>query len=242
MIIKPGTAVRNSIAFLLLIIMAVSFMTGCGPTGVVIDATHNAPSSVTVPADNPPQDIIHHPVVLPPATLWGGNAAAAQWTQDALTALDELGINLIRSVPTDITTYCPNYRALDYRERRGFWVALMSALAEYESNYRPETLYKERFNDAHGSPVISRGMLQISIESANSYGCGITHPSQLHDVRTNLRCGVRILNRWVGERDNVISAKHGAQWRGAARYWSPFRDAEKRTGIAATTSATPYCR
>lgn len=104
-----------------------------------------------------------------------------------------------------------------------YWVMLFSALARHESNFDPTCTYTEKFPDAKGKPVVSRGLLQISKESANGYGAGLVKEEELHDVATNLRCGVLIAAKWV-VKDGVVyggDAEHG--WKGMARYWSQFR-------------------
>lgn len=176
----------------------------------------------------------------PPPARWDGKPGSARWTADTLAAVADHGWMLVNSVPDDIAAYCPSYPRADQQQRAAFWMGLLSALTPHESNYNPRTTYTERFNDNQGRPVISRGLLQISIESANGYGCGITDAQQLHDPQVNLSCGVRIIQRLV-TRHGVI-ASTAEPWRGAAAYWSPFRKPAKRADIAGWTKRQPYCR
>lgn len=73
--------------------------------------------------------------------------------------------------------------------------------------------------------VVSRGLLQISIGSAKSYGCPIENPMDLHDPSINLECAERIAVKWINQ-DGVfygydpIKKKH----LGLARYWHAMRD------------------
>jgi hypothetical protein len=69
----------------------------------------------------------------------------------------------------------------------------------------------------------------------------IMNADELHDPEVNIRCGVRILSRWVAERDGVIAARTDGQWLGAARYWSPFRNDSRRAEIASATASRSYC-
>lgn len=111
------------------------------------------------------------------------------------------------------------------------WVGILSAMAKYESGFDPNQDYKEDMIDVDGTPVISRGLLQISKTSANSYGCAIGKAAELHDPETNIRCGVRILAKWIPN-DGFISSskmivkdgKQKKQWLGGARYWAVLRD------------------
>lgn len=178
---------------------------------------------------------------------WERSDNPAQMKRFTQEGLQKYGSDLLTTIPEDIETYCPNYAKTTRWERMQFWNGFMSSLSRFESNQQNDVWYQERFNDAKGRPVISRGLLQISIESGNGYQCGLTDPQQLHDPRTNIHCGVRILNRWIGQRDKVVSDNTGwlffsGDWLGAARYWSPFRDDSKRLRIAAATRELPYCK
>jgi soluble lytic murein transglycosylase-like protein len=160
----------------------------------------------------------------------------------AHTAIENVGSGLLTKTPQDVQGYCPSYDDLNQAQRRTFWVYLLSRLARFESNHDLSVSYTESFNDAQGNRVISRGLLQVSKESANGYGCGIGDATELHDPETNIRCGVRILNRWVAERDRVIAARTNSQWRGAVRYWRPFRSDSRRAQIASATVSQPCCQ
>lgn len=175
-----------------------------------------------------------------PPARWDDKPGSSRWTAYTLAAIADHGWMLVNSVPADIATYCPAYPRADQQQRAAFWMGLLSALTPHESNYNPRTTYTERFNDNQGRRVISRGLLQISIESANGYGCGITDAQQLHDPQVNLSCGIRIVQRLV-TRHNVI-ASAADPWLGASAYWSPFRNPVKRADIAGWTKRQPYCR
>lgn len=194
-----------------------------------------------------PTDSIETPVPdLPPAPHpaadWDWRPDGRVWTDMAHVALVDLGSGLLSTTPRDIADYCPSYERLNDEQRRAFWVYLLSRLARFESSHDPAVRFTESFNDSQGNPVISRGLLQISKESANGYGCRIADAAELHNPEVNIRCGVRILNRWVAERDGVIAARTDGQWLGAARYWSPFRNDSRRAQIASATASQSYCR
>lgn len=181
-----------------------------------------------------------------PAAAWDAEPDGARWTAFAHAAVEQHGQSLLQTIPTDIEQFCPGFASRGEKDRQAFWVFLMSSLAKFESSYNPATSFDETTVDTgmvtrDGAPIISRGLLQISRESANGYGCGIADPQQLHDPETNIVCGVRIFNRWI-ERDGVISGKEGKRWRGLARYFSPFRSAKKLASMQADASRQPYCR
>jgi hypothetical protein len=98
---------------------------------------------------------------------------------------------------------------------------LMVELSRYESNFKPETVYQEAFDDNAGDNVISRGLFQLSVESVNGdrYRCGAT-VAKLHDPAFNIQCAVKVANALVREDRKVWG---GPPWKALSRYWSPFR-------------------
>lgn len=158
-----------------------------------------------------------------------------KWTAITLSALQMYGVDLLNSSPSDIKDWCGSWGTVD---RFQFWTMFISSLARFESDFDPSTTYGEAFNDAKGSPVISRGVMQVSQESANGqyYQCGIKNAQDLHDVKTNLVCAVKIMNYWI-KTDKVMTRKDGATWKGIARYWGPMRKAEKIAKIQLKTKS-----
>lgn len=188
--------------------------------------------------------VLADPAPVEPASLsfqadWDGRHEAALWTQYTISAVAEFGQPLLTlGKLSDAKVYCPKYASLGLSQRVQVWVMLISAMARHESGFNPETQFKEAFNDRNGKPVISRGLLQLSIESGNGYGCGLKKASELHDPLTNIRCAVRILAKWI-PKDGVIGTKK----RGGARYWSVLRESKStRAKIAAKVKALPGCQ
>lgn len=201
--------------------------------GCVRQETAVAPEDgATIPATSRPVERV--------AARWDSDARGAEWTTFVLAALDEVGGPLVAGTPTDMHWYCPKYPTAGRAERAAAWTGLISMLALFESGFKPETSYREDFKDRNGNYVISRGLLQLSIESANGYGCGIHDANELHDPRTNLTCGVRILTRLVDRAGVVATAQ--APWRGAAAYWSPFRRADRKAAMRDWLGRQSYCR
>lgn len=154
---------------------------------------------------------------------WSEYNEDGSWTRATENAVSQSG--LVKTIPADINEFCPRYQQLTTKERRKFWVGLLSAMAKPESGFKPEITYQERFKDAKGHRVVSRGLLQISIESANQkrYDCDIPQAGLLHDPIINLSCGVKILAKWVKE-DGVIASKaKSGTHKGGGRYWSTLR-------------------
>lgn len=168
---------------------------------------------------------------------WDKVAAGEEWTMMTSQAIDTFGL-LDLPAPSDIETFCPRFKELTRLEQRMFWIYLFSAMTEKESSFRPATFYQENFKDLDGNFIISRGLLQLSIESSNGYGCNLDSAQELHDPETNLNCGMRIFTRHL-KKDGVISGQRGSTWLGGARYWAVLRTNVGK--IKAWTVALPLC-
>ncbi|KKL01402.1 transglycosylase [Rheinheimera mesophila] len=173
---------------------------------------------------------------------WSEHNRDGSWTRITEQAVAQSP--LVSLVPADVQNFCPRYASLARQQRSQFWVALFSAMAKPESNFQPQSFYQEKFKDGKGRRVISRGLLQISHESANQprYGCDIKHPHSLHDPRVNLSCGVKIMSKWV-KTDGVISQPRWSNApKGGARYWSTLRPQRgKVQQIADFTRQLSFC-
>lgn len=164
------------------------------------------------------------------------------WSDHVRRELYVLAPALLNSLPKDSGVYCPNYKNLTLIQREDFWIYLLSAMARYESNFNPNLKYKESFYDNNGKNVISRGLLQISIESSRGYNCGFVNENEIHDPFKNLSCGLRILNKWMIN-DGYIGSRVLRSWRGGARYWSVLRsNGSSQKAIVKLTNALNYCK
>lgn len=146
-----------------------------------------------------------------------------EWTQMSFKALKNLGSELASGeLPRDYKLYCPQLRHANAEEIESFYVYLLSAIAQLESNFDPRLSYRENFKDSRGNYVVSRGLLQLSLESSRGYKCSFRNEEEIHDPELNLRCGVRIINHWVA-RDALIGSHTASGFRGASRYWAALR-------------------
>lgn len=180
------------------------------------------------------------PVASPTPVVLKADWSNQAWTEMLAKHLDTYGGEMLKVVPADVASYCPRFKDLSMAERKAFYVMLISSLARFESGFKPETTYKEAFKDSRGNYVISTGLLQISLESGRGYECPITKTDDLKDPSTNLQCGVLIARRWIVNDRTIASAS--SPWRGMARYWSPFRKAERKAAMQAKTKALGFCR
>lgn len=164
---------------------------------------------------------------------WG--ESKQEWTDHLLKETQKFNI-----APLD---FCTNVKPEKIPE---LYAQLISIMAKFESGYDPKTSYQESFNDSSGKPVVSRGLLQISIASSNqsAYSCGTKDEQQLHDPLFNLTCATKILNHWT--KDKVLFAKPDANL-GCGRYWSvcrPLKNGKPRSSyeqIVAYIKALPIC-
>lgn len=165
------------------------------------------------------------------------------WSEHIYRELPELGPDLLDSNPVDAKIFCPNYKNLSESERKQFWAFFISSMVKFESNFDPNEAYTESFRDKRNRKVISRGLLQISIESSKGYQCGFTNERELHVATKNLSCGIRILNHWM-KRDQRIASRAGLNWKGGARYWSVLRQARKTSymSIVKWSNNLPFCK
>lgn len=146
------------------------------------------------------------------------------WTMYAVNAFKLYGKDMLKVTPLDASNYCPQIKDMNEEQRVAFYNYLLSAMAKHESNFKPNTNFTEGFNDSKGKRVISRGLLQLSQESANGYKCGITEPTMLHDPKINIECSVRILNQWISRDKYIGGTAPNIPNAGGARYWSVLRN------------------
>lgn len=165
-----------------------------------------------------------------PRTRWAHQPDHLLWNRAALSALKGHGAPLVDMVPKDIQTWCPQYPQASDRERRAFWLGFMSALAKFESTYKP---------GAVGGGGKWYGLLQILPATARGYKCNVGTGEALKNGAANLSCAVRIMAVTV-PRDGVVHAKDN-RWRGVSADWGPMRSPSKRADMANWLKRQPYC-
>jgi len=172
---------------------------------------------------------------------WAKANADGTWTEITEKAVN--GSSLAARLPSDVKKFCPNYDKIGLSDRTRFWVGLLSAMARPESDFRPEKTLEEKFKDSSGKRVISRGILQLSIESANLYGCEIKKAEELHDPPVNLNCAVKIMDRWVKDDGAIATYRLDREPRGGGRYWSVLRESNGwLPEISDFTKSLSFCK
>ena len=109
-----------------------------------------------------------------------------------------------------------------------FWLGFMSALAKYESTYKPQAV---------GGGGRWYGLLQILPATARGYECHAGSRAALTNGAANLSCAVRIMAVTV-PRDGVVA---GNGSRGVGADWGPLRSRAKRTEMSAWLKRQSYC-
>lgn len=202
-------------------------------------AAKKAEDKVIDPEDDTNKDFVREAI-----PLWERKSLNHRsWSDHVYEQLPDLGPDLLKANPLDAKIFCPNFANLSESERKQFWAFFISSMAKFESDFDPKEAYTEGFKDNKGRYVVSRGLLQISIESSQSYRCGFKSSVEMHSPTRNLSCGIRILNHWM-KRDNRIASKLGLGWRGGARYWSVLRAGKKTSyqSIVKWSNALPFCQ
>lgn len=165
-----------------------------------------------------------------PRTRWTHQPNHVLWNRAALSALKSHGKPLVDMVPRDIETWCPHYADAGDADRRAFWLGFMSALAKFESTYKPKAV---------GGGGRWYGLLQILPATARGYKCNVGTGQALLNGAANLSCAVRIMAFTV-PRDGVVHAKD-SRWRGVSADWGPMRSPSKRADMASWLKKQRYC-
>lgn len=205
-----------------MVLAAALALGACG----VRSAVHEATSAPTIAPTDKPSVIgraLHRGASPAPAA-----GPDAEWTAEALAALNAEGVTLLSSMPRDVLQYCPGYAAAPPQARAAFWAGLIGSIAGSGEG------------TAAGKTSAARRLLHIPNPLARAHGCD----GSMESGRDNLRCAVRILNRSVAQDNAIAGESTGARrgWLGAARAWTALRSAKGRADIAGFTRTQNYCR
>ncbi len=140
-----------------------------------------------------------------------------------------------------LNDYCPGGQAMaqDKEKFAQFMTQLTAALTIEESDWR---------ENVGVSSMGAKGLMQLSYGSVKqkAYSCGCNSIRSDADVRRdhhkNLRCGSYIVLHWI-DKDGVIGKGSGNKGsRGAARYFQPFRDIDKKKRERMKQKIANYCK
>lgn len=120
----------------------------------------------------------------------------------------------------------------------------------YGSNGRWDGTYGWCMKGGHALDnyyVISRGPIQMSLQSSQHYGCKVSVPRDLNDPLKNFSCFVQVAERFITADGRVGSPTTKSPWYGLTKYWAVWRGSDTytlkaRTAIRAATKALPFCK
>ncbi|MGZ3652048.1 MAG: transglycosylase SLT domain-containing protein [Bdellovibrionota bacterium] len=136
--------------------------------------------------------------------VWDHVSGSTTWTQAVLTELSLRRARLEDS--RDIDDFCPGYEKATAFERDTCWLRIVSAMARYESDFRPAATYVE------ASGRTSVGLLMMDPDHCPA----APTIEKLKDPTANIQCALTRLELLIS-RDGTLS---GDGNKGAAAYWS----------------------
>lgn len=139
--------------------------------------------------------------------VWDQVPGAAAWSEAALAEIAARRPILERV--RDREEFCPGYVGATEFQKNTCWLRLFSAMARFESNFRPSATYQET------SGTTSVGLLMMNPAHCSS----APTVEQLQDPVANIQCAAARLELLAG-RDGWLS---GAGNLGGAAYWSVLR-------------------
>ncbi|MVM39353.1 transglycosylase SLT domain-containing protein [Spirosoma sp. HMF3257] len=156
---------------------------------------------------------------------WDVVASRKNWSAELLQAIKT---NKAVLDAGKMENFITGYQELSADLQIKCWAELIVAMAKFESDWNPHSIYHE----LPPLGVDSVGLLQLSYEDQNLYALEPLNREQrnLEDPLVNLRCGVKILAHLVAKdsviADTIIVDNH-RKYKGAARYWSVLREGDK---------------
>lgn len=176
----------------------------------------------------------------------GGKTWDPQWDEIVERALPP---SLLGSqVPRDVRRFCPRFYDLSEVDKRAYWAYFFQALAGAEAGLDPKTRVRHTepavaVKDAvTGRAVRSEGLLQLTYEDAERYGCDFDwdrdktlkpdDPSRtILQPRNNLECGVKILTKQIIDQHKPLLSRSG--------YWSTLQPGRRSYRVFARQMINP---
>lgn len=155
-------------------------------------------------------------------TVSGDYWPKEEFRKASIKAIQDHGGALLTFSPKDKAEWCWK----NGESAVSFYNRLFSAIAKFESSYKPDATYKESFKDAKGNNVISVGLLQNSQESCTAVYKFPSTTQSLKDPYNNLACSVKIFARWVPSHGVIAqdSKLGGAIYYSTLRGWIKLKD------------------
>ncbi len=136
-------------------------------------------------------------------------------------------LEFLGRTPRGLRNLCPRFERLAFDDKTRVYLAVFDALAYAESGYKDGLMYREKFKNRDGSPVISTGLLQISEKSARAHKgfCSNASTARLKEATFNVKCGFQIASNQVRKRE--------ALWfhDSSVYYWSTLSKGRNHRGF-----------
>ncbi|XGC80562.1 hypothetical protein ACES2L_14630 [Bdellovibrio bacteriovorus] len=158
------------------------------------------------------------------------------WGSYALQQIKDKPNSFGDNVPSDITTWCPNYPKMSKNERELYWVWVLMSMSYSESSCNP---VNDNPNAPNGTAI---GLFQV-------WKPVCPKARNLHRPNENIQCAVDLLSKELENRDNLMTPTSRGR---EGTYWGPLRndDWNKRRGgdisgaqkTRALMAKYPYCQ
>lgn len=179
---------------------------------------------VTAPIEAPKEESKVEPTPTYSGELFPDHWPKAEFRAAAIKALQDHGGALLTFSPKDKAEWCWKNDETPV----SFYNRLFSAIAKFESNYKPDATYLESFreNNGKGERVLSTGLMQNSRESCTKTYKFPATKETLKDPYTNLACSAKIFARWVPSHGVIAqdSKLGGAIYYSTLRGWIKLKD------------------
>ena len=160
----------------------------------------------------------------------GGNTWDPQW--DVLVEQELPADMLSPAAARAVRSYCPNFEGEAEADKRAFWAYLFQALAGAEAGLDPTVNVHHtqaavaKTDTVTRRPVRAEGLLQVTYEDADRYGCAFDWASDRklgeHDPGRsilqpgkNLACGVKIMENQIITQGKPVLSR--------TSYWSTLQ-------------------
>ncbi|HEY0796694.1 MAG TPA: hypothetical protein VGD64_13045 [Acidisarcina sp.] len=176
----------------------------------------------------------------------GGNTWDPQWDEIVERALPASMLG--SEVPHDVRRFCPRFYQMSEVDKRAYWAYFFQALAGAEAGLDPATRARHTEpavavkDSVTGRAVRSEGLLQLTYEDAERYGCDFNWDKDKllkpdDDSRTilqpknNLECGVKILTNQIIDQHKPLLSRSG--------YWSTLQPGRPSYRVFAKQMTNP---
>jgi hypothetical protein len=164
----------------------------------------------------------------PQPLLWENSQhGTPDWTQFTYKLIRQDMASDFLPGTEDVENFCPKYRRLSEAGKARFWSLLISAIVKFESNFNPQTRFREpgkKTDSVTGQPVYSEGLMQLSYQDTKwapfcqfdwtqDQNLPANDPRKtIFDPYKNLDCGIRILARQIKLTNKIAAESNKNYW------------------------------